>query len=97
MLELVKQTAREAVAVARSLGHEIDEQERVDYIQSLLQRAGQSKASMLQDFDAGRQTEVDVINGAVVRAAETNAVPVPLNRAFLALVKGWESARGLGT
>ncbi len=93
---LVDETAREAVAVARALGYEIDEQERIDYIHALLERAGPTKASMLQDFEAGRQTEVDVINGAVVRAAEETGVDVPLNRAFVALVKGWESMRGLG-
>jgi 2-dehydropantoate 2-reductase len=50
---------------------------------------------MLQDFEAERRTEVDVINGAVVRAAEEAGVAVPLNRAFVALVNGWESLRGL--
>jgi 2-dehydropantoate 2-reductase len=94
--ELVSGTAREAVAVARALGYEIDEEERVDYIHSLLQQAGPAKASMLQDFEAGRQTEIDVINGAVVRAGDETGVPVPLNRSFVALVKGWESMRGLG-
>ncbi len=38
---------------------------------------------------------VDVINGAVVRAADETGVAVPLNRAFVALVKGWESMQGL--
>ncbi len=93
---LVSETAREAIAVARALGYEIDEQERVDYIHTLLERAGPTKASMLQDFEAGRQTEVDVINGAVVRAADETGVAVPLNRAFVTLVRGWESMRGLG-
>jgi 2-dehydropantoate 2-reductase len=51
---------------------------------------------MLQDFEAGRQTEVDVINGAVVRAAGEVGVSAPLNRSLVALVKGWESMRGLG-
>jgi 2-dehydropantoate 2-reductase len=96
MHELVSETAREAVAVARALGYDIDEEERVAYIHTLLERAGGTKASMLQDFEAGRQTEVDVINGAVVRAADEAGVPVPLNRALVALVKGWESVRGLG-
>ena len=50
---------------------------------------------MLQDFEAGRKTEVDVINGAVVHAAEGQGMAVPLNRAFVQLVKGWESMRGL--
>ena len=56
MHELVTETAREAVAVAQALGYDIDEQERVDYIHALLERAGPAKASMLQDFEAGRQT-----------------------------------------
>jgi 2-dehydropantoate 2-reductase len=95
MHELVTETAREAVAVARALGYDIDEDERVSYIHELLERAGPTRGSMLQDLEAGRRTEIDVINGAVVRAADDTGVPVPLNRGFVALVKGWESIRGL--
>ncbi|HZO50629.1 MAG TPA: 2-dehydropantoate 2-reductase [Gaiellaceae bacterium] len=95
MRELVAETAREATAVAQSLGYPIEAQERVDTILALLERAGPTKASMLQDFEAGRRTEIDVINGAVVKAAAEQGVPVPLNRAFVALVKGWETTRGL--
>jgi 2-dehydropantoate 2-reductase len=95
MKELVSETAREAVAVARALGYDIDEQERIDAIHGLLERAGPARGSMLQDFEAGRRTEIDVINGAVVRAAGDTDVAVPINRAFVALVKGWESEQGL--
>jgi 2-dehydropantoate 2-reductase len=94
MHDLVSETAREAVAAARTLGYDISEQERVDYIHALLERAGPTKGSMLQDFEARRPTEIDVINGAVVRAADETGVPVPLNRAFVALVKGWETMQG---
>jgi 2-dehydropantoate 2-reductase len=93
--ELVTATAREAAAVARALGYEIDPDERVGTIHALLEKAGPSKASMLQDFEAGRRTEIDVINGAVVRAADETGTPVPLNRGLMQLVKGWESMRGL--
>jgi len=93
--ELVTDTAREAVAVARALGYEIDPEERVDTIHALLEKAGPSKASMLQDFEAGRRTEIDVINGAVVKAANEAGVDVPLNRALVQLIKGWESRRNL--
>lgn len=95
MHDLVTDTAREAVAVARALGYDIDEEERVGTIHQLLERAGPTRGSMLQDFEAGRRTEIDVINGAVVRAAEETGLAAPLNRAFVALVKGWESMRGL--
>jgi 2-dehydropantoate 2-reductase len=93
--ELVSDTAREAVAVAQALGYEIDVQERIDYIHNLSRKAGPTKASMLQDFEAGRRTEIDVINGAVVREADAVGVAVPLNRALMTLVHGWESMRGL--
>jgi 2-dehydropantoate 2-reductase len=95
MHDLVSETAREAATVARALGYEIDAEERVEYIHTLLERAGPTKASMLQDFEAGRRTEIDVINGAIVRAADETGTPAPLNRAFVALVKGWEKMRGL--
>jgi 2-dehydropantoate 2-reductase len=96
MHDLVSEVGREAVAVARAQGYDIEEQERIDYIHSLLEKAGPTRGSMLQDFEAGRQTEIDVINGAVVRAADETGTPVPLNRAMVALVKGWEAMRGLG-
>jgi 2-dehydropantoate 2-reductase len=50
---------------------------------------------MLQDVEAGRRTEIDVINGAVVAAADGVGVAVPLNRAFVRLMHGWEARRGL--
>jgi 2-dehydropantoate 2-reductase len=93
--ELVTETAYEAAAVARAIGYDIDGQERVDTIHALLAKAGPTKGSMVQDFEAGRRTEIDVINGAVVKAADETGVPAPLNRALLRLVKGWEAARGL--
>ena len=92
---LVSDTTREAVAVAQGLGYEIDYEERIDTILALLEKAGPSKASMLQDVEAGRRTEIDVINGAVVKAADELGVAVPINRALMQLIKGWEALRGL--
>jgi 2-dehydropantoate 2-reductase len=48
------------------------------------------KPSMLQDVEAGRQTEIDFVNGAVVSFGERHGVDAPLNRALSALVKGLE-------
>lgn len=93
---LVTETASEAVNVARALGFDIDVRERIDYILGLLERAGPTRGSMVQDLAAGRRTEIAVINGAVVRAADELGVAVPTNRALLALVAGWESIHGLG-
>lgn len=51
------------------------------------------KPSMLQDVEAGRETEVDFLNGAVVTFGERHGVDAPLNRTLTALVKGLERSR----
>jgi 2-dehydropantoate 2-reductase len=48
--------------------------------------------SMLEDVEAGRLTEVESINGALVAEAERVGVDVPLQRAVYALVRGREAA-----
>ena len=52
------------------------------------------KPSMLQDVEAGRQTEIDFLNGAIVDFGERYGVDAPLNRALTALVKGLERSNG---
>jgi 2-dehydropantoate 2-reductase len=48
---------------------------------------------MLQDFDRGRATEIDVMNGAIVREASGLGIPVPVNETVTRLVKSIEAAR----
>jgi 2-dehydropantoate 2-reductase len=50
---------------------------------------------MLQSLEKGSVTEVDFINGAVVRAGAKTGVPTPVNATLVACVKGIERA-GLG-
>ncbi len=45
-----------------------------------------SRTSMAEDFIAGRQTEIDFINGAVVALAARHGVPSPVNTAIVDLV-----------
>ena len=48
------------------------------------------KPSMLQDIEAGRETEIDFLNGAIVEFGRRHGVDAPLNEALTALVKGLE-------
>jgi 2-dehydropantoate 2-reductase len=90
LLDLVDALALEAVAVARGQGYAIEAHERIERIHAVLAGAGAGKASMLQDVEARRKTEIEVINGAVLRAAERLGIDVPLNRAMVALIGGLE-------
>ena len=47
---------------------------------------------MLQDVEARRQTEIDFLNGGIVRFGREHGVPTPLNEAIWALVKGVEQS-----
>jgi 2-dehydropantoate 2-reductase len=56
------------------------------------QRGSAHYPSMLEDVEAERPTEVELINGSLVREAERAGVAVPLHEALYALVRGKESA-----
>jgi 2-dehydropantoate 2-reductase len=49
-----------------------------------------SQPSMLQHIEAGRRTEIDALNGALVREAGALGVSVPFNEALTLLIKGRE-------
>ena len=53
------------------------------------------KTSMLQSLEKGRRTEIDFINGAVVREGRRMGVPTPVNATLVALVKGVEEKTGI--
>ncbi len=50
-----------------------------------------ARGSMLDDFDAGRPTEIDYLNGEVVRLAESLGRRAPVNQAIVELIKQREA------
>ena len=50
------------------------------------------KTSMLQSLEKGSITEIDFINGAVVRWGQRHGVPTPVNTTLVACIKGVERA-----
>lgn len=88
---LVDALTREAVAIARAVGHEITIEERIERIHTVLSAAGNGVPSMLADVIARRATEIDQINGAVVAAAQDAGLEAPLNRMMVDLVHALES------
>jgi 2-dehydropantoate 2-reductase len=83
-----------AVAVAQGIELDADPEELIDYA-ARRDVAYDHKASMLQDVEARRETEIDYLNGGIVRFGEEHGVPTPLNAAVTALIKGvqrsWEA------
>ena len=87
--KLFEDLIAEGEAVARAMSIELHGDPR-HMVQKGANAPGKHRASMLQDVLAKRPTEVDFMNGAIVRWGDQLGVPTPLNRALWELVKGLE-------
>jgi len=83
----------EAIAVAKASGIELETLHPHDaWVKAGSGLPPEFKASMLQSLEKGSVTEVDFINGAVVRAGAKAGVPTPVNATLVACLKGIERA-----
>jgi 2-dehydropantoate 2-reductase len=89
--QLFNDLIAEGEAVAKALGIELHGDPRA-LVQKGASAPGKHRASMLQDVLARRQTEVDFMNGAIVKWGEQTGIPTPLNKAMWELIKGLEHA-----
>jgi 2-dehydropantoate 2-reductase len=81
----------EGKTVARAAGIELhDDPWEMNVLAT--QRGSAHYPSMLEDVDARRETEIELITGSLIREAERHGVEVPLHRALYALVKGKEES-----
>jgi 2-dehydropantoate 2-reductase len=87
--QLFNDLIAEGEAVAGKLGITLHGDPR-QLVQKGASAPGKHRASMLQDVLAKRQTEVDFMNGAIVKGGEQTGVPTPLNKALWELIKGLE-------
>jgi 2-dehydropantoate 2-reductase len=86
---LVDALIKEGIAVARtnefSLGSNY-----YPYAINYIKNAGAHKPSMLQDIEANRRTEVDYINGKIIKYGLQAGIPTPYNNMIRGLVKALE-------
>ncbi len=59
----------------------------------LVPDTAEHKSSTLQDIAAGKRTEVEALNGAVIQLAQKHGIAVPYNFAIYNLIKFLESGR----
>lgn len=83
----VQGVVAEAVKVATTEGIVRTEKEVTDVVYSVAVKTSANTSSMLQDVLKGRMTEIEAINGYIIRMALKNGIEVPLNEALYGLVK----------
>jgi 2-dehydropantoate 2-reductase len=81
---------RESAAVAAAAGIPLPYDNPEEYALEAARATAGNRCSMRQDLEKGCQTEIDAINGAVVRAAERAGVPAPWNRMLMQLIRAAE-------
>jgi 2-dehydropantoate 2-reductase len=80
-----------AVAAAQGIVLDADPEELIDHA-AKPEVAYDHKASMLQDVEAKRATEIDYLNGGIARFGRELGVPTPMNDAVTALIKALEDS-----
>jgi 2-dehydropantoate 2-reductase len=83
---VMRDIVEECLAVARAAGVRV-EGDMHKAAERIAQTMPGQLSSTAQDLARGKQTEIEHLNGVVVRKGEALGVPTPVNRVLLALVK----------
>lgn len=91
--EVLAMAVEEAVAVADAASVTLPYADPVDKVLAIAVATAENRSSMLQDLAGGRMTEIDAINGAIVREGFRRGVPTPVNKTLTMLIKTLEKIR----
>jgi len=90
--EVILDALDEAAKVANAEGIKLDVAESKQVLLEITGKGGtgSGRSGMLIDVLARHKTEIDFINGAIVRLGKKHGIPTPINRTLVAAVKGLE-------
>jgi 2-dehydropantoate 2-reductase len=91
-LGVLKDAVREVIAVAQAAGVRLPDGDLVEAACSISRSMAGATSSTAQDIARGKRTEIDHLNGYVVRRGEEVGMATPVNRTLHALVRLLEEA-----
>lgn len=83
---LMRDVVSEAMAVAKAYSIEVPA-DILEHVEQVAKATASNRSSMGQDIDNQRPTEIDAINGYIVRKAEKVGLAVPVNQTLVRLVQ----------
>jgi len=83
----------EVVAVAKANKVPLNFDDAIGYVEELRQKAFEHVGSTTVDLQRGRKTEIDAMNGAVVREGRRLGVPTPTNEVVAEMIRLIEASR----
>lgn len=81
----------EVVYVARKEGIQLDPDALLEKVAGVCERTAANTSSMLRDIQNGTMTEIDAINGAIVRLGQRHGIPTPVNARLVSLIRAKEN------
>lgn len=92
--EIMRYAIEEAVAVARADAVPLPVENFVETAWKLTETMGNAMSSTAQDVARGKKTEIDSLNGYIVRRGVALGVATPVNRTLHGLIKLLEESAG---
>src|SRR5437868_15423783 len=90
--DLMTKVTEEAVAVAHASGVKLPESDMAAAVLKLADTMSDATSSTAQDIARGNRTEIDSLNGYIVRRGAQLGIATPVNQTLHALVKLREDA-----
>lgn len=85
--EDIEALSNEVAAVMEREGQHISREWLIDYVMEVIRSTAGNTSSMLQDIRAQRRTEIDYINGYVIRRARAQGLATPENNRLYEFIK----------
>jgi len=93
--ELLELAVAEALDVAEVKGIKLQYQDSVSHVKEVCRLTAENKSSMFQDVLNKRKTEIEMINGAIVREGEKEGIDTPVNKVLTNLVTALQASYDL--
>lgn len=90
LTNLMEEAVNEATAIAVALNIDLANENLIETVKNVALKTATNTSSMAQDIIKQRRTEIDYINGAIMRAGYSLNIPTPVNRILFNIVKAME-------
>ena len=95
--KIMRETVTEAMRIAKRKRIKLLFDDPLAKVEAVAEATGPNISSMLQDVLRKKRTEIDFINGVIVRQGQELGIPVPVNQVLVDLIKTIEATYKLTT
>ena len=85
--DLLRAAMKEVLELSRKTGINLKEEDIDEFVNLVKRQSPDSKTSMLQDVEAKRKTEVEMLSGTICELGEQYGVDTPVNKVLFSIIK----------